>query len=45
MGEDRDAYHGLVGKSLGNRPLRRPRLRWVGSIKMELKKTGWEEVG
>jgi len=21
------------------------RLRWVGCIKMELKKTGWEEVG
>lgn len=45
MGDGRDAYHGLVGKSLGNRPLRRPRLRWVGCIKMELNKTGWEEVG
>jgi hypothetical protein len=39
------AYHGLVGKSLGNRPLRRPRVRWVECIKMELKKTVWEKVG
>ena len=45
IGEGRDAYHGLVGKSLGNRPLRRPRPRWVGCIKMELNKAGWEEVG
>jgi hypothetical protein len=32
MGEKRNAYRLLVGK----RPLRRPRRRWVGNIKMDL---------
>jgi hypothetical protein len=30
-----------VGKPEGKRPLRRPRRRWVNSIKMDLKKIGW----
>jgi hypothetical protein len=34
MGEKRNAYRILVGKPEGNRPLRRPRRRWVNKIKM-----------
>jgi hypothetical protein len=38
MGETRNAYRILVGK----RPLRRPRRRWVDSIKMDLREIGWD---
>jgi hypothetical protein len=34
MGERKPLYNGLVGKSEGNRPLGRPRLRWEDNIKM-----------
>jgi hypothetical protein len=37
-GEKRTAYRILVGKLTGKRPLRRPKRRWVGNIKMDL---GW----
>jgi hypothetical protein len=39
----RNAYRILVGKSEGNRPLGRPRRRWVNNIKMDLKRhrMGW----
>ena len=30
----------LVGKPEGKRPLGRPRLRWEGNIKMDLKEIG-----
>jgi hypothetical protein len=30
-----------VGKPEGKRPLGRPRCRWVGNIKMDLKEIGW----
>jgi hypothetical protein len=30
----------LVGKPQGNRPLRRPRHRWEGNIKMDLQEVG-----
>jgi hypothetical protein len=30
----------LVGKSEGKRPLGRPRRRWEGNIKMDLKEVG-----
>jgi hypothetical protein len=34
LGEKRNTYNILVGKSGGTRPLRRPRHRWEGSIKI-----------
>jgi hypothetical protein len=41
MGEKRNAYRILVGKSGGNRPLGRPRHRWEDNIKMGLREIGW----
>jgi hypothetical protein len=40
MGEKRNACRILVGK----RPLGRPRRRWVGNIKMDLREIGWDGV-
>jgi hypothetical protein len=31
-----------LGKPEGKRPLGRPRRRWVGNIKMDLRKMGWD---
>jgi hypothetical protein len=42
MGEKRNAYRILVGKPEGERPLGRLRRRWVDSIKMDLRETGWD---
>jgi hypothetical protein len=36
MGERRNMYRLLVGKQEGERPLGRPRRRWVDNIKMDL---------
>jgi hypothetical protein len=44
MGEKRNAYMILVGKPEGKRPLGRPRRRWVDSIKIDLRETGWDGV-
>jgi hypothetical protein len=44
MGEMRNAYNTLVGKSDGKRPLERPRRRWEDNIKMYGKEIGWEGV-
>jgi hypothetical protein len=33
-----------VGEPERKRPLRRPRLRWVDNIKMDLSEIGWEGV-
>jgi hypothetical protein len=37
-----NAYGILVGKSEGKRPLRRPRRRWEGNIKMDLRERRWD---
>jgi hypothetical protein len=39
MGEKRNAYTILVGKTEGKRPLGRPRRRWVDNIIMDLRET------
>ena len=49
MGEDRGVHRVLVGKPEGNRPLGRPRRRWVDNIKMDMQEVGggrvdWMEV-
>jgi hypothetical protein len=41
MGEKRNAYRILVGKPGGNRPLGRPKRRWVNSVKIDLRETEW----
>jgi hypothetical protein len=41
MGEMRNAYEILGGKSEGKRPLGRPRHMWVDNIKMDLREIGW----
>jgi hypothetical protein len=42
LGERRNAYRMLVGKPEGKRPLVRPRRKWVGYIKMDLREIGWD---
>jgi hypothetical protein len=42
IGEKRNAYRILVGKSEGRRPLGRPRSRWVDNIRMDLGEIGWD---
>jgi hypothetical protein len=44
MGEKRNAYRLLVGKSVGKRPLGRPRRRWMDNIRMDLGEVGWGDV-
>jgi hypothetical protein len=41
MGQKRNVYMLLVGKPEGNRPLGRPRRRWVNNIKIDLREVGW----
>jgi hypothetical protein len=41
MGEGRNVYRVLVGKSEGERSLGRPRRRWEDGIKMDLREIGW----
>jgi hypothetical protein len=44
MGEKRNAYRLLVGKPEGKKPLRRPRRKWVDTIKMDLGAVEWGDV-
>jgi hypothetical protein len=44
MGELRGTYDILVGKPEGRRPLGRPRRRWEGNIKMDLREIGFGDV-
>jgi hypothetical protein len=44
MGEKRNVYRLLVGKPEGKRPLGRPKLRWMYSIKMGLLEIGLNVV-
>jgi hypothetical protein len=40
MGEKRNAYRLFVGKPEENKPLGRPRRRWVDNIRMDLGEVG-----
>jgi hypothetical protein len=40
-GDKMDAYRILVGKPERERPLGRPRHRWVYIIKIDLREIGW----
>ena len=40
MDEEKGAYRILVGKTVGKRPLGRPRRRWVDNIRMDLQEVG-----
>jgi hypothetical protein len=42
VGERRDAYRFVAGKSEGKRPLGRPRHRWEDNSKVDLQGVGWE---
>jgi hypothetical protein len=44
MGEMRNAYRVLVGKSKGKRQLGRPRHRWEDNIILDSREIGWEGV-
>jgi hypothetical protein len=44
MGEKRKVYRLLVGKSEGQKPLGRPRRRWIDNIKMNLLEIGLSVV-
>jgi hypothetical protein len=41
-GEIRNTYRILVGKPERKRQLGRPRRRWLGNIKMDLRETVWD---
>jgi len=45
MGEVRGAYRDLVGKPEGQRPLGRPRRRWMDNIRMNLEEVGCGYMG
>jgi hypothetical protein len=44
MGEIRNAYKILFGKSEEKRPFGRPRSRWEYNIRVALRETGWVGV-
>jgi hypothetical protein len=42
IGTKRNAYRILVGKPEWKRSLERPRSRWVGNMKMDVREMGWD---
>jgi hypothetical protein len=42
IGETRIAYRILMGKPKGERPLGRPRRRWVDNSKMDFREIEWD---
>jgi hypothetical protein len=44
MADERKVYKVLVGKPEGKTPLGRPRHRWEGGIRMDLREIGWAGV-
>jgi hypothetical protein len=44
MGDDREVYKVLLGKTEGKRPLGRPRRRWEDGIRIYLTETGCGDV-
>jgi hypothetical protein len=44
MGEKRNAYRILVGKPEINKPLGKPRNRWMNNIKMVLREIRWDSM-
>jgi hypothetical protein len=44
MGDNKNGCRLLVAKPEGNRPLGRPRRRWVDNIRINLGKVGWGDV-
>jgi hypothetical protein len=42
LGEKMNAYRILVGKPEGKRLMERPRHRWMGNIKMDVRVIGWD---
>jgi hypothetical protein len=44
MGEKRNVYRLLMGKTEGRRPPGRSRRRWVDNIRMSLGEVGWGDV-
>jgi hypothetical protein len=42
-GRKRRVYRFLVGRSVGKRPLGRPRRRWEDNIKVDFQELGWGE--
>jgi hypothetical protein len=42
MREKRNAFRILMGKPEGKRPLGRPRRRWVGNIKIDVREIRWD---
>jgi hypothetical protein len=44
IAENMKAYRLLVGKPEGERPLGRPRRRWVNNIRMVLSEVGWGDM-
>jgi len=44
MGGNENTYEVLIRSREGKSPLRKPRNRWEGNIRMDLRETGWKDV-